>query len=98
MDGDKLDGKLPSCDLTNPAELEAWFGPFGNWDHWRKSVLANCREMIRAANATGGNVKLTESRLDDLARTHDAYLSFLLEGLKGRTLREQNVRDSLGQR
>ena len=88
--------RIPTCDTSNPASLEAWYGPFGWADHFRKMVLANCAEMIRAAAAVEG-AKISETRINDLAHTHELYLDFLLQSLTGRTLREQNVRDSIGQ-
>lgn len=90
--GDKLGAKLPTFDATNPAELEAMYGNFGFCEHWRKVVLANCREIIRAT--VGTEQKLTVDRTDDLARLHPNYLDFLREHLDGRRLREQNVLDS----
>ena len=88
--------RIPRCDTSDPASLEAWYGPFGWADHFRKMVLANCGEMIRAAAAVEG-AKISETRINDLAHTHELYLDFLLQSLHGRTLREQNVRDSIGQ-
>ena len=82
---------LPACDTTNPADLETWFGNFGYAEHYRKVVLALAKELERAK---AGTEKITESRLDDLARTSDAYLEFLAACLYGRRLREQNVLDS----
>lgn len=91
---DRLGDRLPSCDTEDPAQLEAWFGAFGFSDHWRKVVLANCREIIRATFALK-NEKVSEARLDDLARTHNAYIDFLVENLEGRRLREQMARESM---
>ena len=88
--------RIPTCDTSDPAQLEAWYGSFGWADHFRKMVLANCAEMIRAAAAVEG-AKISETRINDLAHTHELYLDFLLQSLTGRTLREQNVRDSIGQ-
>jgi hypothetical protein len=84
---------VPLCENTDPAALEAWYGNFGFAEHWRKVILANCREMIRAQAALT-EIKLSEARIDDLARTHALYISFLTEHLDGRRLREQNVLDS----
>ena len=88
--------RIPICDTSDPACLEAWYGPFGWAEHLRKIVLSNCAEMIRAAAAVEG-AKISETRINDLAHTHELYLDFLLQSLTGRTLREQNVRDSIGQ-
>ncbi|CAB4136772.1 hypothetical protein UFOVP842_36 [uncultured Caudovirales phage] len=86
--------RIPVCDTSDPASLEAWYGTFGWADHLRKIVLSNCAEMIRAAAAVAEE-KLSETRINDLAHTHHLYLDFILESLQGRTLREQNVRDSI---
>lgn len=86
--------RIPACDHTNPAELEAWFGNFGYADHFRKVVLANCAEILRA-RAADEETKVSETRINDMAHTHVLYLDFLLQCLKGRTLREQNLRDSV---
>lgn len=85
--------ELPAFDTTDPAQLEAWFGNFGHAEHFRKVVLANCREIERA-KATAAEQKVSEARLDDLARTSSTYVQFLIDGLHGRTLRERNVLDS----
>lgn len=87
--------KFPTCDTSDPAQVESWFGPFGFSDHWRKCVLANCREMIRASNAISGAAKLSEARIDDLARIHPNYIAFLTENLEGRRIREEMMRDSM---
>jgi hypothetical protein len=83
----------PVCDVTDPADLEAWYGNYGYADHFRKVVLANCREAERA-KAVRDSVKHSEARLDDLARGSDAYVNFLIANLDGRRLRERNVIDS----
>lgn len=82
---------LPLCNTDDPADLEAWFGPFGYADNFRKVVLSNCAEIIRAQ----ATEKLTEARLSDISHTADYYVTFLTECLNGRRLREQNVRDSI---
>lgn len=83
--------QLPTCDTSDPASLEAWYGDFGWAQHFRKVVLSNCAEIVRAE----ATEKLSESRIDQLAHIHPLYLSFLTDCLNGRRLREQNVRDSL---
>lgn len=82
--------RIPVCDTSDPASLEAWFGNFGYADHFRKIVLASCREIARAR----ATEKLTESKVDDIAHTSDVYVDFLIQCLNGRRLREQNVLDS----
>ena|ERR1035437_10208218 len=84
---------LPHCDASNPADLEAFYGNFGFFELYRKVVLADAKEIIRA-KAVAAAEKITESRIDDLSRTSDLYVNFLAVHLKGRQLREQNVLDS----
>lgn len=88
---------VPLCDNTDPADLEAWYGNFGFAEHYRKVVLANCREIVRAQAALT-DTKLSEARIDDLARTHSLYISYLAEHLDGRRMREKNVLESLATR
>lgn len=95
--GDRIGDKMPTCDTENPADLEAWYGNYGFADHWRSVVLANCREIIRATRASD-QVKITEARIDDMARTHSAYLDFLTTHLEGRRKREVNVLASMATR
>lgn len=93
--GDSIGDNLPACDLKNPADLEAWFGNFGHFDFYRKLVIANCREIVRATAAMG-NQKLTEARIDDMAHVHPLYFDFLTKGLEGRRRREEMVREAIG--
>lgn len=73
------------CDTSNPASLASfYYGADTLFGHYRKVVLAACRESIRASATLAGG-KLTESRLDDLAHLHPAYLAFLADHLAGRT-------------
>jgi hypothetical protein len=83
-------GEAHEYDSTDPGSLEAWFGNFGHAEHFRKVILSDCREAVRAKYAASGE-KITEARLDDLARTHDRYVDWLIYTLEGRKLREQNV-------
>lgn len=91
-DGDRVRDRLPECDTLNPAELEAFYGNFGYADHFRKVCLSNCREIERA-RATAREQKVSEARLDDLARTSDTYIDYLIVNLNGRRLREEEVRN-----
>lgn len=84
---------MPQVDLDDPAQLEAMYGPFGFADHWRKVCLANCREIVRAGAAVKEQ-KLSEARIDDLARTHSIYLQFLTDNLNGRRVREVAIREA----
>lgn len=87
--------RMPQVDLSNPGDLEAFYGPFGYADHWRKVCLANCRELVRAG-ASLGKQKISEARIDDLARTHPIYLQFLTDHLHGRRTRERGIREVTG--
>jgi hypothetical protein len=82
---------LPVCDTSDPASLEAFFGNYGYADHFRKVVLSNCAEIIRAE----ATEKISEARIDQLAHIHPLYVDFLIQSLNGRRLREQNVRESI---
>lgn len=90
--GEVIDG-FPGCNTDDPAQLEAWFGLFGFFEHFRKVVLSSCKEIERA-KAVEQKEKKTVDQLDDLARTSDTYVSFLTANLQGRILREKNVRES----
>ena len=87
-------GEEIAYDPNDPGSLEAFFGNFGHAEHFRKVVLAGCREAVRAKYIASGE-KITESRLDDLARVHDRYVDWLTYTLVGRKLREQNVLQSM---
>lgn len=84
---------IPGCNFDDPAALEAWFGNYGWFEHYRKVVLSNCREMERA-KAVAAGIKRTVDQIDDLARNHPNYLHLLTESLPGRILREKNVLES----
>lgn len=89
-----LGGNLPALDLTDPALLETFYGNYSFFDHYRKSVLAECYEVERARAAASGE-KVTEARLENLSRLHPNYLDFLSTHFLGRHQRERNVFDSL---
>lgn len=94
MSNGPIGDKIPKVDLTDPGELEALYGPFGFFDYFRKSCLANCKEIVRATAAMDKK-PMTESRIDDLAHTHPLYFGFLTDGLNGRRQREENARETL---
>lgn len=87
-------GEVVAYDPNDPASLEAFFGNFGHAEHFRKVVLADCHEALRAKYAEKGE-SITEKKLENLARTHERYVDWLIYTLHGRILREQNVRASL---
>lgn len=85
---------IPDVDFNDPAQLEAFYGNFSFFDHYRKSVLASCCEVIRGKCAANGE-KITETRIEQLARITPMYLDFLATHYEGRSLREKNVLASL---
>jgi hypothetical protein len=87
-----LGGNIPDIDLTDPAQLETFYGNYSFFDHYRKAVLAQCHELLRARYI---GQKITEQRLENESRTHPIYLSFLTEHFHGRHQRELNVWESL---
>lgn len=93
-DTEALGGNMPDLDLTDPANLEAFYGNYAMFDHYRKSVLAQCYELERA-KATQSTEKTTEAKLENLARLNPIYLDFLATHFRGREQRERNVYDSL---
>ena len=78
---------VPTCGETHE-ELAAFYSGFAFCEMYRKVVLAQCKEVLRAG-ASLTNQKLTETRLDDLARIHPAYLAYLTTHLQGRIRWEQ---------
>lgn len=94
----KPDGTLiadvPPVDFSDVASVESWYGPFGFFENFRKIVLANCRELERAKALVRNEKPLSNERADDLARQSDTYVSFIVEHLKGRQLREKNALQS----
>lgn len=91
-----LGGNLPPLNLNDPANLEAFYGNFAFFDHYRKSILAQCHELLRA-KYVDANEKVTETRLENEARLHPIYLDFLATHFQGRHQRERNVFESLRQ-
>lgn len=81
---------IPLPNMEDPAELASFFSGFSYEERWRKVVLATCRELIRAEYAAKG-IKISEARIDDLARMHHCYLEFLERMLRGRTAWEREV-------
>lgn len=79
---------FPRCDLSNPAELDAWFGRSQLWAHVRKIVLAKCRQLERA-KCEVANEKYTVDKIDDRARLHSLYTDFILDCLEGSAMREK---------
>lgn len=76
-------GAIPQRDGDDFATLAAWYSGFAFCEHYRKVVLAQCREATRGAVALAGQ-KFTEAKLDDMAHTHPNYLDYLAHHLQGR--------------
>lgn len=86
-------------DVNDVASCEAWFGLFGHYEHFRKIVLADCREAARANGLTESPpIKLSDERALDRARISDRYVDYIIAGLAGRIAREQNVLSSMAGR
>lgn len=79
--------------LDDFAPLAALHESGGMWEHTRKIVLAEAREYVRAEYFTK-NEKISETRIDDLARLTDLYLQYIEEGQINRTEyhRQKNIR------
>jgi hypothetical protein len=59
--------------VEQAAAIYARFGPFGTAEHRRKVALATAELQVRAE----ATEKMTEGKVDALARTHSTYLAFL---------------------
>ena len=88
---------IPDRESDDHAVLAAWYSGWAFAEVYRKVVLAQCREIVRAKADAAGK-KVTEARLDDLARTHPAYLDYLARHLRGRILWEEEVKRDGGMR
>ena len=88
---------IPVCDMDDPGQVEAWFAPgsYSHYEHFRKVVLAGCRELVRARAAVDAE-KLSEARIDDKARLTDNYMQYLTDSLEGRSIRETMIRQRMG--
>lgn len=84
---------IPACDFNDPAALDAWFGRNNMAEHWRKCVLALCRDMERA-RFEGAGVRYTVDKVDDAARQNPIYVKWLLQCLEGARLREKAWQDA----
>jgi hypothetical protein len=77
--------------MSDPAQVETWFEPgtASLGEHIRSAVKSNCAEIIRAEYAER-NEKISEARIDDLSKTHEAYYAVLRDLIVGRTERNRN--------
>lgn len=87
----------PERESDDYPTLASWYSGFSFCEHYRKVMLAQVREIVRAEFAAAEQ-KITEARLDDLARTHTLYLDYLATHLKGRALWEQEFLSQGGMR
>lgn len=69
--------------VEKAASLRARYGPFGTWDHERKTRIAGIKATIRAQYARDG-VKVTEAQLDDEAHGHPDYKDFIVQATRDR--------------
>jgi hypothetical protein len=74
----------------DPAVLAALYSGYAYAEHWRKVVLATCKELVRGA-AIVTKQRITEARIEDLARQHPSYLEFLTTHLHGRVKWEREA-------
>ncbi len=59
--------------VREAASLYALYGPFGTAEHRRKVALALAELQVRSE----ATEKMTEGKVDAMARTHPTYLTFL---------------------
>lgn len=90
-------GSVDAPDFDDdPAVLSAMFGGYEPMAAvWRKVILASAREIVRSSAAISGT-RLSEARIDDLARVSSEYLTWLERSLRARIAYERNVKDSGG--
>lgn len=81
---------IPRCDVNNPGDLAAWYAGFAFDERYRKVVLANATELVRARAALV-EASVSEARLKDLARLEPIYLDYLASGLVGRKRYEDDM-------
>ena len=74
----------------DPSLLAALYSGFAYAEHYRRIVLSQCQELVRA-KYTAMNVKITEARIESLARLHPGYLQFLETHLHGRVRWEREA-------
>lgn len=79
---------IPEPDPDEYHELAAFYSGYAFYEVYRKTVLAACRELVRAGAGVSGQ-RISEARIDDLARQRPEYLEFLTKHLQGRMRWEQ---------
>lgn len=86
---------IPERETEDYPTLAAWYSGYSFAEHYRKVVQAQCQEIVRAKGAVDGQ-KLTEARIEALARLHPIYLDYLATHLRGRILWEAEYRAAGG--
>lgn len=89
------DSPVPLTDDDDWATLAAWHSGFAYAETYRKVTLSHCAELVRASCAAAGR-KVSEGRIQDMARLHPQYLDFLRRMLEGRIKWEREYRKSGG--
>jgi hypothetical protein len=90
--------ELPDLESDDPALLAALYGAFGFADHYRKIVLSDVKELLRAALTGDSSKRVTEAQLDNLSHTHALYIDFITRALRGRVKYHQEVLSQEGYR
>ena len=66
------------------ATLRAVYGPFGTWDHSRKSELSRIKSLIRL-QAMKDNRKMNNDQVDEEAHEHPDYTKFVVNATRERS-------------
>ena len=82
---------VPLQESDDYATLAAWHSGFAYAETYRKVTLAHCAEAVRASCAAAGR-RVSEARVQDLARLHPQYLDYLRRTLEGRIKWEREYR------
>lgn len=69
--------------VENVATLRAVYGPFGTWDHTRKSELSRIKSLIRL-QAVKDSRKMNNDQVDEEAHEHPDYTAFLIKATRER--------------
>lgn len=77
---------VPERETNSYEELCAWYSGFSFCEHYRKVIQSQCQEIVRARHV---GEKITEARIEALARLEPAYLNYLEKHLHGRILWEK---------
>lgn len=69
--------------IDKVAHLRAEFGPFGTWDHRRKSELSRIKSLIRL-QAMQDKRKMNNDQVDEEAHEHPDYVTFVANATRDR--------------